>query len=303
MGTLEMEMAELRNLQVLWSTLAAGQAACLVRVESIQGSAPREAGAWMLVFAAQVFGSIGGGHLEHQAIAQARRLLAARGVPGAPDGDARASDTPLRLHYALGPALGQCCGGAVELGFVLVGSADVPALKLRLAPRRHPLALFGAGHVGRALVQVLAPLPFAVRWFDSREDAFPAQPCDAPMLPEEALRCEHSEPVHGAVASLAPGTRVLIMSFSHAEDFALVHACLRRQRARGDLPFIGLIGSRTKWATFASRLRARGFAEHELAHITCPIGVPGIRGKEPAVIAVAVAAQLLQTLTPQGSEA
>ncbi|MBC7216259.1 MAG: xanthine dehydrogenase accessory protein XdhC [Burkholderiaceae bacterium] len=287
----------------LWHALAAGQAACLVRVESIQGSAPREAGAWMMVFAGQVFGSIGGGHLEHQAIAQARRILAARAAPAAPSGAGRASDAPLSLHYALGPALGQCCGGAVELEFALVGAADIPALKLRLAPRRHPLALFGAGHVGRALVQVLAPLPFAVRWFDSREDAFPAQSCDMQMLPDETLRCEHSEPVHGAVASLAPGTRVLIMSFSHAEDFALVHACLRRQRAQGDLPFIGLIGSRTKWATFASRLRARGFAEHELAHITCPIGIPGIRGKEPAVIAVAVAAQLLQTLAPQSPAA
>lgn len=299
-----MEMAELRSLEDAWSALVADQAACLVRVESIQGSAPREAGAWMMVFAEQVFGSIGGGHLEHQAIAQARRILAARAAPGS-NGRAgevgEVGEVPLRLHYALGPALGQCCGGAVELEFALVGSADVPALKLRLAPRRHPLALFGAGHVGRALVQVLAPLPFAVRWFDSREDAFPAP--DAQMRQDQALRCEHSEPVHSAVASLAPGTRVLIMSFSHAEDFALVHACLRRQRAQGDLPYIGLIGSRTKWATFASRLRARDFAAHELAHITCPIGVPGIRSKEPAVIAVAVAAQLLQTLTPQSPAA
>ncbi len=293
-------MTQLRSLEDVWGALAAGREACLVRVQSIQGSAPREAGAWMMVFAGQVFGSIGGGHLEHQAMAHARRLLAA---PAAPSGAGRASDAPLSLHYALGPALGQCCGGAVELEFALAGAADIPALKQRLAPRRYPLALFGAGHVGRALVQVLAPLPFAVRWFDSREAAFAAPLADAQMLQDQALRCEHSEPVHGAVASLAPGTRVLIMSFSHTEDFALVHACLRRQRAQGDLPYIGLIGSRTKWATFASRLRARGFAEHELAHITCPIGITGIHGKEPAVIAVAVAVQLLQTLTPQSPAA
>jgi xanthine dehydrogenase accessory factor len=108
--------------------------------------------------------------------------------------------------------------------------------------------------------------------------------------------CEHSEPVQAAVAGLAPQSRVLIMSFSHAEDLDVVAACLTRQRAQADLPFVGLIGSKTKWAAFSHRLRARGFTPAELAHITCPIGVPGITGKEPEVIAVAVAAQLLQTL-------
>jgi len=106
--------------------------------------------------------------------------------------------------------------------------------------------------------------------------------------------CEHSEPVQGAVASLAPGSRVLIMSFSHAEDLDVLALCLTRQRQRGDLPYIGLIGSQTKWASFRNRLEARGYSAEELAHVTCPIGVPGIEGKEPEVIAVAVAAQLLQ---------
>jgi xanthine dehydrogenase accessory factor len=89
---------------------------------------------------------------------------------------------------------------------------------------------------------------------------------------------------------------VLIMSFSHAEDLDVVAACLRRQCERSDLPFIGLIGSKTKWATFSHRLTERGFTPQELAGVTCPIGIPGITGKDPAVIAVAVAAQLLQTL-------
>jgi xanthine dehydrogenase accessory factor len=102
--------------------------------------------------------------------------------------------------------------------------------------------------------------------------------------------------VQAAVPDLAPQSCVLIMSFSHAEDLDIVAACLLRQRERGDLPFIGLIGSRTKWATFRHRLAARGFQDEELAHVTCPIGVPGITGKEPEVIAVAVAAQLLQRL-------
>ena len=104
--------------------------------------------------------------------------------------------------------------------------------------------------------------------------------------------------MHAAVPSLAPGSFVVIMSFSHAEDLDVVAACLQRQRQQGDLPFIGLIGSRTKWATFRHRLEARGFSQAELDHVTCPIGVPGIGGKQPQVIAVSVAAQLLQQLSP-----
>jgi xanthine dehydrogenase accessory factor len=100
--------------------------------------------------------------------------------------------------------------------------------------------------------------------------------------------------VHAAVDALPSDAYVLIMSFSHAEDLDVVAACLKRQRLRGDLKFVGLIGSKTKWATFQHRLEAKGFSAQELAFITCPIGVEGITGKEPEVIAVAVAAQLLQ---------
>jgi xanthine dehydrogenase accessory factor len=141
--------------------------------------------------------------------------------------------------------------------------------------------------VGRALIHVLGNLPFAVRWIDSRDEIFPAQ------VPLNVV-CEHSDPVHGAVADLAAQSSVLIMSFSHAEDLDVVAACLKRQRALGDLGFIGLIGSQTKWATFRHRLEARGFSADELARVTCPIGIAGITGKEPEVIAVAVVAQLLQ---------
>jgi xanthine dehydrogenase accessory factor len=155
-----------------------------------------------------------------------------------------------------------------------------------------PVALFGGGHVGQALVDVLANLPFAVEWIDSRDGIFPT------AVPDN-VHCEHSEPVQAAVAGLAPQSRVLIMSFSHAEDLDIVAACLARQRAHGDLPYIGLIGSQTKWATFRHRLEARGFSAAELAHITCPIGVPGIHDKRPEVIAVAVAAQLLQVQDPE----
>jgi xanthine dehydrogenase accessory factor len=249
------------------------EAAVLVTVDSTRGSVPRDAGAWMGVFANAVVGTIGGGHLELQAIADARARL------GGAVGDAVQS-------HALGPSLGQCCGGVVRLRFERVGAADIRALHVRLAPRRAPVALFGGGHVGRALVNALAPLPFQITWIDSRDEIFPP---DAPA----DVQCEHSDPVQAAVADLAPGSRVLIMSFSHAEDLDVVAACLLRQRERADLAFIGLIGSATKWATFRHRLEQRGFAQSELAGVTCPIGIPGIAGKEPEVIAASVAAQLL----------
>ena len=256
--------------------------AVLVRVESTQGSVPREAGAWMAVFADEVVGTIGGGHLEYQALATARALLA--DVNHA----AGASDAPA-TRCALGPSLGQCCGGVVYLRFMRVGVADASRLRLLLAAARSPVALFGGGHVGAALAQVLAALPFALSWIDSRDGIFPTS------VPGN-VACEHSDPVQAAVPHLAPGSRVVIMSFSHAEDLDVVAACLKRQRVAGDLPYIGLIGSATKWATFRHRLEERGFTAQELAHVTSPIGVPGISGKEPEVIAVAVAAQLLQSL-------
>jgi xanthine dehydrogenase accessory factor len=248
----------------------------VVTVLATQGSVPRGPGTRMVVFAQGELGTIGGGHLEFQAIAHARLLLA---------GQTEVTE----LRHVLGPSLGQCCGGAVALQFERVSADDVPRLTAQLRPERTPLALFGGGHVGKALVKTLAPLPFAVRWVDSRDEIFP------PDVPD-GVDCEHSNPVQAAVADLLPGSRVLIMSFSHAEDLDVVVACLKRLRERGDLPFVGLIGSKTKWATFRHRLEDRGFGADEIAQITCPIGVPGITGKEPEVIAVAVAAQLLQTL-------
>ena len=256
------------------------QPLCWVQVQATRGSVPREEGAWMAVFADEVMGTIGGGHLEWQAIAQARQLLA------------RWTDQSSVPHdhvqrYALGPSLGQCCGGALELRYIWFEAADASRLRALMPEPSQCVALFGAGHVGHALVRLLRSLPYRVVWVDSRDAVFPEQE-------QMGVQCEHSDPVQAAVAQLPAQAQVLIMSFSHAEDLEVVAQCLLRQRERGDLPFVGLIGSKTKWASFSSRLRSRGFSDAELAHITCPIGVPGIAGKEPEVIAVAVAAQLLQ---------
>jgi xanthine dehydrogenase accessory factor len=250
--------------------------AITLTVQRTRGSVPREAGTWMVVFAQGEWGTIGGGHLEFEAMAHARTLLS------------EAADAPpLDKHFVLGPSLGQCCGGEVVVQLARVTAQDLPRLQQLHETQRRPLALFGGGHVGKALVQVLAPLPFAVRWIDSRDEIFPSDIASQ-------VACEHSNPVQAAVADLLPYSAVLIMSFSHAEDLDVVMACLLRQREKGDLPYVGLIGSATKWASFRSRLRSRGFSEVECDHVTCPIGVPGIAGKEPEVIAVAVAAQLLQ---------
>jgi xanthine dehydrogenase accessory factor len=255
--------------------------AVLVSVDQVQGSGPREQGAWMAVFADGVINTIGGGHLEYQALAEARALLQRAG--NALSSPAQA----LVLRYALGPALGQCCGGVVHLRYEHVTALSIPSLQQRLKGPQDAVALFGGGHVGKALVQVLGMLPYRVLWIDSRDEIFPVQ------VPPNVVT-EHSDPVHAAVANLSPGTHVLIMSFSHAEDLDVVAACLKRQREHQDLGSVGLIGSQTKWATFRHRLEARGFTEQEMQQVTCPIGVPRITGKEPEVIAVAVAAQLLQ---------
>ena len=171
-----------------------------------------------------------------------------------------------------------------------IASWILAAAALLLVMSGGSLAALYSGLLVYALVHLLATLPFAVRWIDSRDEIFPAR------VPAH-VACEHSDPVHDAVADLAPGSRVLIMSFSHAEDLEVVAACLRRQRLHNDLVFVGLIGSATKWATFRHRLEARGFSADELAQVTCPIGLPGIRGKEPAVIAAAVAAQMVSFAT------
>jgi xanthine dehydrogenase accessory factor len=256
----------------------ANAAAVLVTVAKVEGSGPREAGAWMLVGTNfEVVGTIGGGRLEFDALALARAMLANR-------------SSPATHRYSLGPSLGQCCGGVVYLRYELIPEAELAGLHRRLAAPGTPFALFGGGHVGRAIVRACADLPFAVTWIDSRDEICPAQ------VPDN-VHCEHSDPVHGAVRELVPGSLVLAMSFSHAEDLDVIAACLQRRRERDDLPFVGLIGSKTKWATFRHRLAHRGFSEPELAGVQCPIGIPGIGGKEPAVIAASAVAQLLQART------
>ena len=234
----------------------AAEPCVLVTVAEAQGSTPRAAGTKMVVFPGRFVGTIGGGTLEFKAQEIARRML----------DDGRAM-SELR-EFPLGPAIGQCCGGHASLLFE-------PML-----PESQTLLLFGAGHVGKALVSVLAELPFRVRWIDEREAEFPD------VLPAN-VRAEVNDRPATVVATAPADAYYLITTHSHALDFRVTEAVLRR----GDFAYAGLIGSRTKRARFEKGFRKLGV---DSSRLVCPIGIDGIAGKHPKTIAVAVAAQLLQ---------
>jgi xanthine dehydrogenase accessory factor len=278
--------------------LAEGPAA-LVTILATEGSAPRGPGARMVVTETGLAGSIGGGRLEHQAMAQARSILAL------PPGSWRIQD------YPLGPLLGQCCGGRVRLlvehlegapqseGPFEVALGERVERKPLNGGGAHPVAargpppapgarfvepvesdslpvlLFGAGHVGRAVAERAAGLPLRFAWYDSR-----AGMAETPgvFLADEAELAAYA-------AQASDECAVLIMTHDHGLDYRLAAAALRG-RAR----FVGLIGSKTKRARFRSRLAADGV---DSSRLTCPIGLSGIGGREPEVIAIATLAQLL----------
>lgn len=270
----------LRDTAAAW--LAAGRPAVVVTVSAVRGSTPREAGARMLVAAETQAGTLGGGHLEWQALHRARAALA----PGAL--------LPGPQVLSLGPSLGQCCGGEVSLAYRRL-DAEALAAWPAPPPRLH-LHLFGAGHVGRALVRLLAPLDgVRIVWIDEREAEFAAfTRGDGPWPAGVEPRCVDA--VEAEIATMPAGSAALVMTHEHALDERLVEALLRRT----DLGWLGLIGSASKRARFASRLRARGLPEARLESLHCPVGVPGLRGKAPEEIAIAIAAQLLRAHPPQG---
>ncbi|MES2319848.1 MAG: xanthine dehydrogenase accessory protein XdhC [Pseudomonadota bacterium] len=308
-----------------WLSQPCASAAVLVTVALVEGSGPREAGAKMRVAAARLDGTIGGGHLEMRAIEIARAMLQ--------DGRPRHIE-----RFALGPSLGQCCGGVVHLAFELADPAQMSLLAARrqddswrlvaldgapdstlldadgrflwgsgapvfsrergthlmqeqdgrrwladlVAAPREQLVLFGAGHVGLAIVRALAYLPCKVTWVDEREDMFPSE------LPDN-VTMEASDIPEALVAAAPPGASYLVMTHSHALDQRLAEAIM----ARPDVGWFGLIGSRTKRRQFEHRLRERGFDPARIEAMVCPVGLPGIANKAPAVIAASVAAQLL----------
>jgi len=316
-------------------------------VAAVEGSAPREVGASMLVYSGgRPAGTIGGGQLEFQAIARARRMLEICHEGHEP--------WPRELvTWPLGPNIGQCCGGVVRVLFELydqsalseladleVGTVasgllihpiacgkpvqvclkrqDARALQLAvagpvndmlcgarqrqsillghagtdqatfvepIARPRQPLFIYGAGHVGRAIVKVISGLDFDVHWVDTHDERFPAEPDSS------VTKVVAREPA--IIAKAAPaGAFHLVLTYSHALDLGICDVLLER----AEFGFLGLIGSATKRARFESRLRAAGVTDDNLQRLTCPIGIGELRGKEPATIAVSVAAQLIERL-------
>jgi xanthine dehydrogenase accessory protein XdhC len=252
--------------------LAAGEPAVLTTVVAALGSTPREAGARMLVGRERTIGTIGGGRLELEAIAAARRLMAG-GI------------ACTRMEVPLGPAIGQCCGGHVTVRLERADAQSLARLAALEAEERRamPVAmLFGAGHVGKAIAQALAPLPLRLIWIDSRSDEFPdPAPADVECIVA-------ADPV-ARVATAPGGASCLILTHSHALDFSLAEAALRRE----DFTYCGLIGSATKRRRFERWYVARGGDPGDLPRLVCPIGSGLLRDKRPAVIAAMTAAELL----------
>lgn len=247
-----------------------------VTIAQVRGSSPRETGTTMLVTSDGQHGTIGGGRLEWLAVQQSRRLLTDNTAP-----------VLWRELRRLGPDLAQCCGGELWLEFERIPQASLPALQSRRdawrpAPRP-ALWIFGAGHVGAAVVRLLKDLPlFDVQWIDSREGLPP--PAGSPHVISS-----HAPDPGQLVATARPGTSYLVLTHDHELDYRLCTAIL----ARGDAAWTGLIGSKSKAARFRSRLRRDGFSADAIAALTCPVGHTAITSKLPAAIAVGIVAQLL----------
>ncbi|GIW32824.1 xanthine dehydrogenase accessory protein XdhC [Meiothermus sp.] len=252
----------------------------LVTLVSVRGHAPREAGAKMLVTAEAVYGTIGGGNLEATAIALAHKMLEGPG------------HTPqlhtLRLTENAPAEHGvQCCGGEVQI------------LLEAVTPARPTVAIFGVGHVGLALAKVLSMLPIELWLVDSRAEMLSEERLN-PLYREQArIRVFQAPILDSIVNDLPAGAHLVIMTHDHAEDLFVLEAALRR----GELGFIGLIGSAVKWRNFQHKLLQQGLSQADLARVTCPIGLPITKSKAPQAIAIATAGQLLPLLQSDGSEA
>lgn len=239
------------------------QSCVLITVLSEHGSVPRDSGSKMVVTQQESFLTIGGGHLEFACIAQARAMLQS------------GATAPHTEDFSLGARLGQCCGGKTTLLFEPL---------LQAQPE---IFLFGAGHVGQAVVNLLATLPCHINWIDSRPGQFSRVPAGVvTWQPEDPLDC---------VAQAPAGSYFIIMTHHHPLDFELCEAVLKR----GDFRYAGLIGSETKNQRFRYRLAGKGVQSEPLTRLRCPVGLPDIKGKLPAEIAVAIAGEIISVYQQQ----
>jgi len=244
-------------LEAQWQCEQHNQSYVLVSIVALQGSSPRGVGSKLLVTEDQQFDSIGGGHLEYKAIAQARLMMTQEHLTAI-------------IDYPLGASLGQCCGGKVSLMFEVFKATKMPVV------------VFGAGHVGRALVPLLAQLPVQVTWVDSRYDMLPKE------LPHGVVGMQEEHP-QDYVTDCVANSCYLVMTHHHGVDLALTEAILKR----GDAYYLGVIGSVTKGRKFRQRLAAKDYSVNSISHLNCPMGKAGISGKQPMEVAIAIAAQVM----------
>jgi xanthine dehydrogenase accessory factor len=257
-------------------------AVALVEVTEALGSTPREKGAWMLVSPDRIFGTIGGGQLEFLAIERAREAFGASG-----GGRARLAT----LDIPLGPEIGQCCGGRVSLSIRHVDEEAEQDLLAKAQDEEAKLphvVMFGGGHVGQALAAALALLPLKVLVVDTRAEALEEMPAQVDTrltpVPEEMVR------------QAPPGSAFVVLTHDHALDFLIVAEALKRR----DAAYVGMIGSRTKKATFRSwYLKEAGGSEEAYSRLISPIGGTAVKDKRPAVIAALAAAEVMTALLPQ----
>ena len=240
----------------------------LVTVISAAGSTPRSAGTKMVVVDDEIYDTIGGGHLEHQAIAKARSLLA------------KSEQVQHIEHYPLASKLGQCCGGAVNLLFEV------------MTEHQKQLVIFGAGHVSKSLLPILAQLPLHISWVDSRKDMFDSHPEN-----NNVQKIVSDDPVE-YLNHLPDSSMVLIMTHNHQLDFGLVEAVLKADR----FDYCGMIGSDTKSRRFRTRLSHKGFTQAQVDKLICPVGVIEINGKRPIEVAVSIAGQIIQRINQQAEK-
>jgi xanthine dehydrogenase accessory factor len=245
-----------------------GKSYVLVTLLATAGSTPRNGGTKMLVCDDSAFDTIGGGHLEFEVIKQARNLLL------------NSNTTQKVEHYPLSSKLGQCCGGATNVLFEA------------FTEHTQHIAIFGAGHVSRALVPILAQLPLQISWIDNRQEMLDDI---AQQTVPSNVKLVISEMPADIITSLPSETWVMVMTHSHQLDFDIIEAALRRK----DMVFVGMIGSDTKARRFKTRLAHKEFQQQDIQRLVSPVGVLDIPGKRPIEVAVSMAAQLIQLLEPE----
>lgn len=253
------------NMTLNWNSAAyqlskQGKAYVLVTLVGVSGSTPRNSGTKMVISKDETFDTIGGGHLEHKAIKHAQEMLV------------KGKNRQQLEHFQLGTNLGQCCGGNASVLFECFAAVGVNIM------------LFGAGHVGKALIPVLAQLPCQITWVDNRAELFP----DNIDNYHNVHKVVSEEPML-EVESMPEDSYFVVMTHNHQMDFDISQAILKR----GDFSYLGLIASDTKWRRFQQRYKHRDIDQLQVARMNCPIGLAEVGGKLPMEVAVSVAAEII----------